>query len=267
MPRTPRPSRPRNAVPDCSAGRATQAERDACPLFRPHAPHYFNAGRWRWEGQGRLAAAAVCGAVQAAGVQRHHAPAALCSPERWSPAPPSSRHVCCDSLPAAAGGAGGAAAGGLRRRRQLRRSLLRRGRQYQQQRRQRRRQRRQRRRWRRHRRRVCGAGPFERLLPGECAAALGAPAWLLAAARRAACCHTERAKLDLLQLARMSVAEARYLQATVRLVFAPTPRAAPLPPGRAPGGRCRTPSTRRRASGGTTRSCGRHTGARRLCCT
>lgn len=32
------------AVPDCSFGRKTQAERDSCPLFLPTTPTYFNAG-------------------------------------------------------------------------------------------------------------------------------------------------------------------------------------------------------------------------------
>lgn len=44
------------AAADCAAGRATQAERDACPLFRPDVPHYFNAGvwGWRWAGAGSV---------------------------------------------------------------------------------------------------------------------------------------------------------------------------------------------------------------------
>lgn len=32
------------AAGDCSAGRASTAERDACPLLCPEAPSYFNGG-------------------------------------------------------------------------------------------------------------------------------------------------------------------------------------------------------------------------------
>jgi alpha-N-acetylglucosamine transferase len=32
------------AVPDCSFGRKTAAERDACPYFACNGNHYFNAG-------------------------------------------------------------------------------------------------------------------------------------------------------------------------------------------------------------------------------
>lgn len=35
------------AAPDCTAGRKSQAERDACPLFFPHQRCYFNAGEPR----------------------------------------------------------------------------------------------------------------------------------------------------------------------------------------------------------------------------
>lgn len=34
------------AAPDCAAGRETQQERDACSLFCPQQPAYFNAGGW-----------------------------------------------------------------------------------------------------------------------------------------------------------------------------------------------------------------------------